>query len=212
MLSIYVLYGHYEHFTYWYGYVHFTYPYLAMLQLHFTFVAREITHVAAQSVHKYIWRIKWARGERNEWLGRLNSHPPNCELCLTSGLPTHWRACKLPHCAIDPDVTFWYDYLSPSWMYREEGVLSLGDTQHEMSLDVGLLKEIITGKKRILGRSQENCYFQERNSTNHFLLRRRRWHSNSTWNWFHVFIYKRLFSFCYWQGILSTHPLLSTLC
>ena len=33
----------------------------------------------------------------------------SCELCLTSGLPTYWRAC-----AIDPDVAFWCDYLSPA--------------------------------------------------------------------------------------------------
>ena len=37
----------------------------------------------------------------------------------------------------------------------------------------------------------------------HILLLRR-WHNNSTWNWFHVFNYERLFSFCYWWGILST--------
>ena len=44
----------------------------------------------------------------------------------------------------------------------------------------------------------------------HLLLRRWR-HSNSTWNWFHVFSYKRLFSFCYWRGILSTSHLFSSL-
>ena len=43
--------------------------------------------------------------------GRSNSHPPDCESCLMSRLPTCWRVCKLPHCAIDPGVAFWYHYL-----------------------------------------------------------------------------------------------------
>ena len=159
-------------------------------------LAREIPHAAAQSVHKYVWRVKWDQGERNRWLGRSNSHPPDHELCLMSGWPTRWRACKLPHCAIDPDVAFWYDYLSLAWMHREEkDVLSLGDTQ-ETSLDVGLLKKIVAGKKEFIGRRYENCHFQRRNSAVHLLLRRKQ-HSDSTWNWFHVFSYERLFSFCY---------------
>ena len=60
----------------------------------------------AQSMHEYVWWVKWDLGERNEQLGRSNSHPPNHESCLMSGLPTHCCACKLPHSAIDPDMTF----------------------------------------------------------------------------------------------------------
>ena len=45
-------------------------------------------------------------------------------------------------------------------MHREEGILSLRDAQQEMSLDVGLLKKIVAGKKEFIGRSYENCYFQ----------------------------------------------------
>ena len=128
-------------------------------------MAREITHETAQSMHEYVWRVKWDQGERNGWLGRSNSHPPDCELYLKSRLPTHWRTCKLPHCAIDPDVAFWYDYLSPAWMHRgERGDLSLGDTRQETSLGVGLLKKIVASKKEFIGRSYENCYFQHRNS------------------------------------------------
>ena len=58
----------------------------------------------------YVKHVKWDEGERNRRLGRSISHPPNRELCLTSGLPTHWCACKLLHCAIDPNVAFWYEY------------------------------------------------------------------------------------------------------
>ena len=157
---------------------------------------RKITHAAAQSVHKYVWRVKWDQGERNGWLGRSNSHPPDRESRLTSGLPARWRASKFPHCAIDPDVAFWYDYLSPAWIHwRKRGVLSLGNAQQEMNLGVGRIEKIVAGKKE---------YFHCRNSAVHLLLRRR--HSNSTWNWFHMFSYERLFSFYYWQGILSTLP------
>ena len=74
-------------------------------------------HAAAQSVHEYVWCVKWDQGERSGWLGRSNSHLPGRESCLTSGLPTCWHACKLPHWAIDLDVAFWYDYLSPVWMH-----------------------------------------------------------------------------------------------
>ena len=56
-------------------------------------------------------------------------------------------------------------------MINTEDVLSLGDTQ-ETSLGVGLLKEIIAGKKEFIGRSYETCHFQRRNSAVHFLLRR----------------------------------------
>ena len=83
-------------------------------------VAREIMHVAAQSVHECVWHIKWDQGERNGWLGKSNSHPPDRELCLTSRLPTHWRACKLLHCTIDPDVAFWYDDSNPAWMHKRK--------------------------------------------------------------------------------------------
>ena len=128
-------------------------------------------------------------GEKRR-LGRSNSHPHDRESCLTSELSIRWRACKLPHCAIDPGG-------------RERSVLSLGDARQETCLGVGLLKKIVAGKKEFIGRSYENCRFQRRNSAVHRLLRRRRRrHSNSTWNWFHVFSYERLFSFCYWWGIL----------
>ena len=90
-----------------------------------------------------------------------------------------------------------------------EGILSLGDTRQETSLNVGLLKKIVAGKKEFIRRSWENCYFQRRNSALHLLLRRRQ-HSNNTWNWFHVFSYERLFSFCYWRGILPPLAFLST--
>ena len=96
------------------------------------------------------------------------------------------------------------------WLFKsclnapgQRGILSLGDARQETSLGVGLLKKIVASKKEFIGRSYENCYFQCRNSAVYLQLRRR-WHSNSTWNWFHVFRYKRLFSFCYWRGILST--------
>ena len=161
-------------------------------------------HTAAQSVHEYVWHVKWDQGERNGQVGRSNSHPPDHESCLMSGLPTRWCACKLPHCAIDSDVAFWYNYLSPAWIYPGEkrGILSLGNARQGMSLGVGLLKKIVAGKKKFIGRSYENCHFQCRNLAVHLLLRR--WHSNSTWNQFHVFIYKRLFSFCYRWGMLFT--------
>ena len=163
-------------------------------------------HAAAQSMHEYVWCIKWDQEKRNGW---LNLHPPDRESCLTSGLPTRWRACKLPHCVIDSDVAFWYDNSSPAWMHQgREGVLSLGDARQEASLDVGLLKKIVAGKKEFIGRSWENCYFQHRNSVVHILLRR--WQlSNNTWNWFHMFSYERLFSICYGRGTLSTPPFLS---
>ena len=86
---------------------------------------------------------------------------------------------------------------------RYRGVLSLGNAQ-ETSLDVGLLKKIVAGEKEFIGKSYENCHFQRRNSAIHLLLRKLRL-SNSTWNWFRVFSYERLFYFCYWQGILSPH-------
>ena len=75
-------------------------------------------HACDSSKHAWnVWRLKWDQGERNGQLVRSNSNPPDCESCLTSGLPTRWCACNLPHCAIDLDVAFWYDYLSPAWMY-----------------------------------------------------------------------------------------------
>ena len=118
-------------------------------------VAREITHAASQSMYEYVWHVKWDQGERNRRLGRSNSHHPDRESCLTSGLPTRWRTCKLPHCAIDPDVAFWYDYLSPAWMHRgQRGVLSLGDTRQETSLGVGLLKKIVAGGKKEIHRKK----------------------------------------------------------
>ena len=113
-------------------------------------IAKEITYAAAESVREYIWRVKWDQGKRNKRLGRLNSHPSNRESCLTSGLP---KRCKLPHCAIDLDVAFWYHYLSPARMHWDKGILSLGDAWRETSLDVGLLKKIVAGKKEFIGRS-----------------------------------------------------------
>ena len=77
-------------------------------------VVREITHATAQNMHECLACKTRSGGERNGRLGRSNSHPPDRELCLASGLPMHWRACKLPHCVIDPDVAFWYHYLSPA--------------------------------------------------------------------------------------------------
>ena len=59
------------------------------------------------------------------------------------------RTCKLPHCAIDPDVAFWHDYLSPAWMHRRQRRFSLGDTRHEMSLDTGPLEKIVEEGKGI---------------------------------------------------------------
>ena len=135
--------------------------------LHINFLAREIMHAAA---HEYVWHVKWDEGVRNGWLGRSNSHPPIRESCLTSGLPTRLRACKLPHCAIDPDMAFWYNYLSPAWMHwGERGVLSLSDAWQETSLSVGLLRKIVEDKKEFIGRSYENCHFQHRNSAVHLL-------------------------------------------
>ena len=84
----------------------------------------------------------------------------------------------------------------------ERGGLSLGDVRQETSLGVGQLKKIVACKKEFIGISYENCHFLRRNSAVHLLLRRQ--HIYSTWNWFHVFSYVRLFSFCYWQGILFT--------
>ena len=55
-------------------------------------------------------------------------------------------------------------------MHLAEGVLSLGDARQEMSLDVGLLKKIVAGKKELIGRSKENCYCQHRNLAVHLLL------------------------------------------
>ena len=72
------------------------------------------------NIRSYCGERNYARGSSKRariCLGRSNSHPPACESCLTSGLPTSWRTCKLPHRAIEPDVAFWYDYLSPAWMH-----------------------------------------------------------------------------------------------
>ena len=141
-------------------------------------VGREIMHTRAQSMHEYVWHVKWYQGESNRWLGRLNSHPPDLESCLTSGLTTSCHSCKLLCCAIDLDVAFWYDYLSPAWMHQgvREGVLSLADTQQKTSLGVGLLKKIVAGKKEFIGRSYKNCHFQCRNLADHLLRR----HNNSS--------------------------------
>ena len=94
-------------------------------------------------------------------------------------------ACGLQPCAMThlknglvPDLYAWWGVYDK---YR--GVLSQGQ-----------LEKTVAGKKE---------YFQRRNSSVHFLFRRRRRHSNSTWNWFHVFNYGGLFSFCWWGGILS---------
>ena len=38
-------------------------------------------------------------------------------------------------------------------MHWNEGILSLGDPQQETSLDVGLPKKIVAGKKEFIGRS-----------------------------------------------------------
>ena len=170
---------------------------------------RNHTHTQAQSMHEYVWHVKWDEGERNRWLERSNSHPSDHESCLTSGRPTRWRACKLPHCAIDPMSHFnMIIQVLPECTRWREGVLSLSDTRQETSLCVELLKEIVAGKKEFIRRSYENCHFQHKNSAVHLQLQRRQ-HSNSTWNWFHVFSYERLFL------LLTRHtihyPLLSIL-
>ena len=59
------------------------------------------------------------------------------------------RACKLPHCAIDLDVAFWHDYLSPAWMHQRQWCLSLCDAWHETSLDTGPLEKIVEEGKGI---------------------------------------------------------------
>ena len=164
--------------------------------------AREITHAAAQSVHEYVWRVKWDQGERSGQLGRWNSHPPDRESCLMSGLPTSWHTlCNWPGCSIL--VSLFKSCLNA--LGSERGILSLGDAWQETSLVLGLLKKIVEDKKEFIGRSYENCHFQYRNSAVHLLLRRGQY-SNNTWNWFHMFRYKRLFSFCYWWCILSALP------
>ena len=81
----------------------------------------ERNHVCGSSKCTWICLVcKMRSGGEKQWLGRLNSHPPDCESYLMSGLPMCWRACKLPHCLIDPDVAFWFDYLSPAWMHQGE--------------------------------------------------------------------------------------------
>ena len=42
-------------------------------------------------------------------------------------------------------------------------------THDETSLDIGLLKKIVAGKKEFIGRSYENCHFQRRNLAVHLL-------------------------------------------
>ena len=75
---------------------------------------REISHAATQSVHEYVWCVKWDQGERNgDWEDRTRILPiVNCV----------WRqrACKLPHCAIDLDMAFWHDYISSAWIHRSQ--------------------------------------------------------------------------------------------
>ena len=80
---------------------------------------------------------------------------------------------------------------------ERERVLSLSDTRQETSLSVGLLEKIVTGQKE---------YFQQRNLPVYLLLRRSR-HSNSTWNWLHVFSYERLFFLLLRRHII--HPTVS---
>ena len=79
-------------------------------------------HAYGSSKHAWICLTCKMRSERerNGQLGRSNSYPSNRESCLISGLPTCWFPCKLPHCAIDTDVAFRYDYLSLAWMHRGE--------------------------------------------------------------------------------------------
>ena len=125
-------------------------------------VAREITQAAVQSMHEYVWRVKWDQGERNGRLGRSNSHPPDRESCLTSGLPICWRTYKLPQCTIDLDVVFLYDDVNPAWMHVRAAFSSLRDARRETDLGIGLL---------------ENCcrkkgLFQRKNLPVHLLLRR----------------------------------------
>ena len=116
----------------------------------FLYFCSKRNHGCSSSKHPRICLACKMKSEERNWrFRRSNSHPSNHESCLTSELPTHWCTCKLLHCAIDPVVAFWCDYLSPAWMHQEEGVLSLGDARQERSLDVGLLKKIVAGKKRI---------------------------------------------------------------
>ena len=150
-------------------------------------MAREITQAAAQSVHEYVWRVKWDQGQRNGRLGRSNSHPPDRESCLTSQRPPRWRAGKLLHCTIDPDVVFWSDDLKSYLNAQETGVWEKVEaTQGERWTEIKDCSKTVAGKRDI---------FLRKNLAVHLLLRR---------NWFHVFSYERHFSFCCWGSIQST--------
>ena len=61
-------------------------------------VAREIMHTAAQSMHEYVWHVKWDQGKRNGQLGRSNSHPPDRESCqdsLCAGAHVNYHIVRL---------------------------------------------------------------------------------------------------------------------
>ena len=130
----------------------------------FSNVAKEITHAATQSVYEYIWHVKGDQRQRNGRLGKSNLHPTDRESCLTSQLPTRWRAGKLLHCMIDPDVAFWYGDLKSCLNARKTGVCekSRSDAGQETNWGEGLLEDCC--RKRDI--------FQRRKSAFHFLLRR----------------------------------------
>ena len=91
-------------------------------------------------MHEYVWRVKWDQGETGD-LGDRTQILLIMNRVWRQDYLYDWRAYKLPHCAIDPDVAFWYDYLSPVWMHRG-GILSLGNVWQETSLGIGLLEKI----------------------------------------------------------------------
>ena len=97
-----------------------------------------VVYVNSAIVHSWI-KIKQVVNRVNE---RWNVTTKRCELNSfhsnterkkqdrTRILPIvnrvwHKRTCKWSHCAIDPDVAFWHDYLSPAWMHRRQYHLSL---------------------------------------------------------------------------------------
>ena len=97
------------------------------------------------------WNVTTKRYELNSFHSNTKRKKQEDWTCILPIVNRVWRkhACKLPHCAIDPDVAFWHDYLSPAWMHRRQYCLSLSDVQHETSLDTGPLEKIVEEGKGI---------------------------------------------------------------
>ena len=67
------------------------------------------------------WKMRSGR-EREKWVIREIELTSSRSWIVFEVRTTYirWCTCKLPHCAIDSDVAFWNDYLSPAGMHWRE--------------------------------------------------------------------------------------------